>query len=64
MMKSNSRSEVIAEGYGSTTSTVPGHPPNPFSGSIDLEWHNSPEGRGVLAHLTDQSNGMRKNYGK
>ena len=36
---------------------------NYFSSSIDLDWHNSPEGRGVLAHLTDQSNGQRRNYG-
>lgn len=46
---------------GMTSSSGPTQ--NYFSSSIDLDWHNSPEGRGVLAHLTDQSNGQRRNYG-
>ena len=49
---------------GSNASAVTAQSQSLFSASIDLEWHNSPEGRGVLAHLMDQSTGLRRNYGK
>ena len=48
---------------GSNASAVTAQSQSLFSASIDLEWHNSPEGRGVLAHLMDQSTGLRRNYG-
>ena len=49
---------------GSNASAVTAQSQGLFSASIDLEWHNSPEGRGVLAHLMDQSTGLRRNYGR
>ena len=49
---------------GSNESAVTAQSQSLFSASIDLEWHNSPEGRGVLAHLMDQSTGLRRNYGR
>lgn len=36
---------------------------NNYSVSLDLEWHQTTEGQGVLAHLTDPQTGIRKVYG-
>ena len=63
-MNSNLRNEVMSDTLNTSTLASSGALQNPFSSSIDLEWHNSPEGRGVLAHLTDQANGQRRNYGR
>ena len=63
-MKGNPRPEGITEQFGPNLSAVASSSQNPFSMSVDLDWHHSPEGRGVLAHLIDQNNGLRKNYGK
>ena len=63
MMKGNARTEGISEGFGSGAFSVAGSSQNPFSASVDLDWHNSPEGKGLLAHLMDQNSGLRRNYG-
>ena len=63
-MKGTSRPEGITDQFASNLSTVAGSSQSPFSVSVDLDWHHSPEGRGVLAHLLDQNNGLRRNYGK
>lgn len=34
------------------------------SHAISLDWHHTPEGQGVLTHLTDQTTGERKIYGR
>ncbi|XP_059081141.1 ciliogenesis and planar polarity effector 2-like [Tigriopus californicus] len=33
------------------------------SHAISLDWHHTPEGQGVLTHLTDQTTGERRIYG-
>ena len=63
MMKNNARTEGVTEGIVSTASAIAGSSQNPFSSSIDLDWHNSPEGKGLLAHLMDPSSSIRRNYG-
>ena len=55
-------SNILQDGITEDMTSSSGQ--NYFSSSIDLDWHNSPEGRGVMAHLTDQTNGQRRNYGK
>ena len=63
-MKGNLRAEGNTEQFGSNLSADVSSSQNCFSVSVDLDWHHSPEGRGVLAHLLDQNNGLRRNYGK
>ena len=63
-MKGTPRLEISADQFGTSLSATAGSSQNPFSVSVDLDWHYSPEGRGVLAHLIDQNDGLRKNYGK
>ena len=35
-----------------------------FSSSVDLDWHLTPEGQSVFAHLKDPVLGTRINFGK
>jgi hypothetical protein len=34
-----------------------------FSNSVDLDWHLSPEGQSVFAHLKDPASGTRRTFG-
>ena len=61
-MKNNARAEGVTEGMVSTASSIAVSSQSPFS-SIDLDWHNSPEGKGLLAHLMEPNSSIRKNYG-
>jgi len=35
-----------------------------FSSSVDLDWHLSPEGQSVFAHLKDPVTGARRSFGE
>ena len=62
-MRSSSSGLGVAVGSSSL-------PPSSSSSSVSavhavsLDWHQSPEEQGILAHLIDQKTGARKQYGK